>query len=112
MNNNRRKDVVAPEQKVKSITEHIAEYLIGIGFKAYGVATEHDVFCKPISETTAHFLYCFVKGATVRIFKGFRTENPSPERPMQATHKAKRLYTCKGADLEETVGLLAEQNYL
>jgi hypothetical protein len=111
-NSSATKNVVAPEQKVKSVTEHISDYLLEIGFKAFGVANEHDVFTKPISETAANFLYCFVKGATIRCRQGFRKETPDPERNLKATVTYRNLYTCKVSDLEETVGLLSEQNYL
>jgi len=106
----RAKDVVAP--KVKTIEDHIAEYLVGIGFKTYGFTDQHEVFAKPVSEVAANALYFLIKGAYVFMYYGFRKPNNNPDSQSKYTIRAKQLCACKAVDLEDTVALLAEQNYL
>ncbi|MDR3711512.1 MAG: hypothetical protein P4L51_01750 [Puia sp.] len=97
------KNVVAPEQKVKSATECITDYLVEIGFSSYGLSGEHQVLRKSIAVEIDNNLYAFVKDACIRIYQGIRTG-------MKIS--AKLLHTCTIGELEETIVLLAEKNYI
>jgi hypothetical protein len=108
----RNENVVAPEQKVKTITEIIGDYLIGLGFKAYGLAGEHQLFTRDFSDAGSHLLCFLVKDAAIRIYKGFRHFRCNETGIMKRTIGGHLLHECNAPELEETLGLLAERNYI
>jgi len=101
--NGRNKNVIAPEQKVKSITELAADFIKEVGFRMYGLCNGWEVFEKTIAEANNNSLYFFIKETTLCAYQGFKDDREI---------RARKLYTCSVFELEEVCGMLNEQNYL
>ena len=99
----RNRQVQAPDQRVRSIAEAVFEYLEQIGFKHYGFIGKTHVYSKPICETIHNSLFILQDGRKMSIWQGIRKG---------LAINARKLHDCNAYNLEDTIGLLAERNYL
>jgi hypothetical protein len=102
--NRRNKNVVAPEQKVKSVAELAGDLVQEIGFQPYGhLRSGWQVYERRIAEVNHNFLYVFIKETYLRVYQGFKEDREI---------RGRRLFSCTVFEIEEVCGLLSEQNYL
>ncbi|MDR3715850.1 MAG: hypothetical protein P4L51_23800 [Puia sp.] len=97
------KNVTAPEQKVKGISEIIADYLTDLGFTHYGTAGQGLVFTKPVFDALPSDLFVLVHGPFVRIYLGIKE---------QVQIRARKLLLCTATELEEAIESLKKQRFL
>jgi hypothetical protein len=99
----RNKNVQAPDQRVRGIEDVVQEYLAEIGFTQYARTGETQIYSMPICEAIGNALFIFQDGRKLRIWYGIRKG---------LRIAARKLHDCTVYNLEETIGLLAERNYI
>jgi hypothetical protein len=108
-NNRLNKNVVAPEQRVKEVTELVVEFLAAIGFTPYGHTRDFHVFRKPLSETES--LYCFNKDSTIRMKIGRSITITGPDAQPKAAISMQDLFSCTYQERDEIIALLEAEGY-